>query len=54
MLNEEEDSQSSESEDENAVLLNENISSNFLTTLARIRTKDPSIYKTKKEYFKGT
>lgn len=52
MLNEEDD-ETSESEDENAELLNENVSTKFLKTLARIRTKDPAIYQKDEAFFNG-
>ena len=51
MLNEESDSGSSDTEDENAELLNENESSKFLTTLAKLRTKDPAIYQKDSSFF---
>lgn len=54
MLNEDDADETSESEeDENAELLNENVSSKFISTLAKIRCKDPEIYDKKEDLFKG-
>lgn len=49
----EEESSSETSEDENAELLNETVSTKFLTTLAKIRKKDPTIYKKDEKFFNG-
>jgi protein KRI1 len=40
-------------EDSDGELINEKVSEKFISTLARIRTKDPTIYKPEKTFFKG-
>lgn len=47
------DESSDGKEDFDGELLNEKIEDKFIETLARIRTKDPSIYKSDKKFFKG-
>jgi hypothetical protein len=52
-----EDDDASESsslpEDDHADLLTENVSRNFIATLAKIAVKDPEIYKKDKQFWKG-
>lgn len=40
-------------EDSDGELINEKVSEKFIQTLAKIRAKDPSIYKAEKTFFKG-
>ncbi|EGR27880.1 zz domain protein [Ichthyophthirius multifiliis] len=47
-----EDSSSELEDDSEGELLNEKVSVKFIKTLAKIREKDPSIYKTEKQFFK--
>lgn len=55
MEQEREDDDSSEfEEDSDGELINEKVSEKFIETLAKIRQKDPSIYKAEKTFFKGT
>ena len=52
MLDDGSDSSSSP-EDEVGDLVTERIGSNFIKTLAKLRTKDPEIYKQDKFFFNG-
>lgn len=45
------DESPSSEEDENGDLINDNVESKFLSTLAKIRTKDPDIYNVKNSIF---
>ena len=47
------DESSDMEEDSEGELINEKVSEKFIKTLAKIRSKDPSIYKENKEFFKG-
>lgn len=46
------DESSDMEEDSEGELINEKVSEKFIKTLAKIRSKDPSIYKENKEFFK--
>ena len=53
ILRDEQESSSSLSEDEHGELINEDVSDKFLTTLAKLRTKNPEIYEENKNFFDG-